>query len=196
MRGNYIERAKFMPYKDEEKIIKYHKTLRQKRKNAGLCVRCGGPRTDIRITCNFCASRENGYVKNTAANHIASGRCRCGKNPIENKSVCQICSDYSARCLRELKFKVFAGYGDKCSCCGISEWEFLSIDHVEERGCDERKRLGSKATSGSFYRKIIAENFPPSYRLLCFNCNLSLGFFGYCPHHPEIRRSTAKLIAP
>jgi hypothetical protein len=23
------------------------------------------------------------------------------------------------------------------------------------------------------------------YRVLCHNCNMALGFYGYCPHHPE-----------
>jgi len=125
--------------------------------------------------------------------NIAAGRCRCGKTRIANKLVCKRCANHSKRILRNLKIKVLAGYGNKCACCGIIEYEFLSVDHVKERGADERRRLGRRATnSGSLYRKIIRENFPDLYQILCYNCNMSLGFFGYCPHHPEIIRSINK----
>jgi hypothetical protein len=36
---------------------------------------------------------------------------------------------------------------------------------------------------------LIKENFPKEYQILCFNCNLALGFFGYCPHRPWKRRA-------
>lgn len=181
-----------MPYKTREERVNYLKNYRKKWKEEGKCVRCGGTRTDMRITCNFCATRENGYVRNTVEKNLSNGRCRCGKERIQNKLVCQSCSETSARTLRELKLKVMAGYGNRCACCEESLIEFLSVDHVIERGCDERRRLGKKMNSGTFYRKIIRENFPAEYQILCFNCNMSLGFFGYCPHHPKIRRPIAK----
>ena len=34
----------------------------------------------------------------------------------------------------------------------------------------------------TFYEHLVKYNFPPGLRVLCYNCNLSLGFFGYCPH--------------
>src|SRR5579864_3115889 len=79
---------------------------------------------------------------------------------------------------RRLKLKVIAGYGNKCSCCGEDRFEFLSIDHIAERGCDERRRLGRGMSSGALYRKLIREGFPDTHQVLCFNCNMSLGFFG------------------
>jgi hypothetical protein len=32
------------------------------------------------------------------------------------------------------------------------------------------------------YAYLIRNNFPEGYRVLCHNCNQSLGYFGYCPH--------------
>lgn len=180
-----------MPF-SKTKAVQYQKTLRQKRRAAGVCVRCGKERTDVRITCAACAARENGYVQNVVAVHLAAGRCRCGKEIEPSYRVCRRCLDESIFRLRELKQQVFAGYGGKCQCCGCSVFEFLSVDHVDERGCDERRRLGRKMNSGSFYRMIIRENFPTRYQIACFNCNMALGLSGYCPHHPEIRRSTKK----
>jgi hypothetical protein len=74
---------------------------------------------------------------------------------------------------------VIEGYGSKCACCGESEKNFLSIDHVNGGGRQERKRIGS---GSAFHAKIIKANFPPEYRVLCHNCNFSNGIYGFCPH--------------
>lgn len=80
-----------------------------------------------------------------------------------------------------LKIQVFNGYGGAfCRCCGEKEWEFLSIDHVNGDGSAHRKRLG--IGGDAFYRWLKSQGYPPGFRVLCFNCNLALGFFGYCPH--------------
>jgi len=71
--------------------------------------------------------------------------------------------------------------GPICSCdhhgkpCGPHPIEFLAIDHIgglnktrDEAGyylCNKLKRLG----------------YPVGYRVLCHNCNSSLGSYGYCP---------------
>ena len=79
---------------------------------------------------------------------------------------------------RKLREQAFSGYGGKCQCCGEKRFEFLVIDHVNGNGNKERKRISTHQIA----RKIINSNFPPEYRVLCHNCNMSLGFFGYCPH--------------
>lgn len=83
---------------------------------------------------------------------------------------------------RALKLEIFKAYGHKCECCGESTYEFLSIDHIHGGGSKHRKKLGAK----SVFDLIKREGFPKNiYRLLCFNCNLSLGFSGYCPHQSK-----------
>lgn len=172
---------------------RYQKNLRTKRKAQGLCIRCGGPLTDIRITCAVCAKKENGYVQKVVNRNLQEGKCRCGRPAIPKKRTCEICLNLSRTILRNLKLQVITGYGGKCACCGISEWEFLSVDHVAERGCDERRRLGYRnPRSNKLYTDLIKRKFPSTHQILCYNCNLSLGFFGYCPHHPEIRREVKK----
>ena len=32
------------------------------------------------------------------------------------------------------------------------------------------------------YKILRARGFPLGYRVLCHNCNLARGFYGYCPH--------------
>lgn len=173
--------------------VKYQRALRKKRRKNGLCIRCGGLLTDVRITCDFCAKKENGYVQKIVERNLKNGRCRCGQQAIPTKRTCEKCLASSKQSLRKLKLQVIAGYGGKCACCSIKKWEFLSVDHIQERGCDERRRLGYRSTnSAKLYGRLVRENFPSSHQILCYNCNMSLGFFGYCPHRPEIRRSINK----
>lgn len=70
-------------------------------------------------------------------------------------------------------------YGGKCACCGEDRYEFLAIDHVNGGGHKQRKQLG-----GKMCRWLVKNGFPsdPPLRVLCHNCNLAIGFYGYCPH--------------
>lgn len=88
---------------------------------------------------------------------------------------------------RALKVEVMDAYGGKCACCGESTLEFLTIDHVNGDGHEHRKSVGK---GKNIYRDIKRQGFPQDgrYQVLCFNCNIALGFYGYCPHRPEIKR--------
>jgi hypothetical protein len=75
-----------------------------------------------------------------------------------------------------------AAYGGKCECCGESHHEFLGIDHVNGNGAEHRRSI-RKGCGLSFYRWLQAQGYPKEeFRLLCWNCNLARGFYGYCPH--------------
>lgn len=80
-----------------------------------------------------------------------------------------------------IKEEMIAAYGGSCSCCGESESKFLSIDHVNGGGNHERKRL--KLSGTMLYDRLRKLGWPKGeFTVLCFNCNLSKGFFGACPH--------------
>jgi hypothetical protein len=85
------------------------------------------------------------------------------------------------------KLKVLSHYSNNrvlCDCCGEDHIEFLVIDHINGGGNIERKKL--KLTSGRrFYRYLIKNNYPPGYRVLCQNCNMSYAAFGFCPHNKK-----------
>ena len=84
----------------------------------------------------------------------------------------------------KLREETRIAYGGVCACCGETRSEFLSIDHINGGGNEERRRLG--AWGGiNFYRKLRQSNWPPGYRVLCHNCNQALGHYGYCPHVTE-----------
>ena len=77
--------------------------------------------------------------------------------------------------LREL---VLAKYGGICQCCGETHYEFLCIDHVNGGGGAERKTLSGMC----LYVKLKNNPISSDYRVLCHNCNMSFGLYGYCPH--------------
>lgn len=80
---------------------------------------------------------------------------------------------------RNARKSVVDHYGGKCACCGESNYEFLAIDHVNGGGTRLRRE---KIQSSRNYYKIKKEGYPDTYRILCHNCNQSLGLYGYCPH--------------
>ena len=71
----------------------------------------------------------------------------------------------------------------RCSCLGCNETrvEFLSIDHINGGGTAHRKNIKM-----DFWLWLERNGYPEGFRTLCYNCNLSLGFCGYCPHEREI----------
>lgn len=84
----------------------------------------------------------------------------------------------------KLRSEVVAAYGGKCSCCGESHVEFLAIDHIHGGG--RRHRQSTKTSTGTFYLWLKRGGFPKEdFRLLCHNCNMAIGIYGYCPHQKE-----------
>lgn len=85
----------------------------------------------------------------------------------------------------EDKIKVinhYSGGTNKCSCkkCNISGLNFLTIDHINKDGGKQRKLLKMYGGGVNFYHWLIKNNLPEGYQVLCYNCNCSKGFFGYC----------------
>lgn len=110
------------------------------------------------------------------------GLCRCGKpGCLESPARCIECRERDRTTYRDIRKKVIDHYGGKCLCCGISELKFLALDHTEGNGNQHRLEVtGTKR--GNIYRWILKNNFPPSFQILCHNCNMAKGCYGVCPH--------------
>ena len=65
-----------------------------------------------------------------------------------------------------------------CACCGESHIEFLCIDHINGGGTKHLKGIGG----GLICEWLRKNDYPLGYRVLCHNCNQSLGLYGHCPH--------------
>lgn len=97
---------------------------------------------------------------------------------------------------QRVKFIVLSYYSGgkpRCSCPGCNETEInrLCMDHVNGGGRNHREK--ENLAGSKIYRWLMKNNFPPGYRVLCHNCNSSLGYYGYCPHNgKETRILTAR----
>jgi len=84
----------------------------------------------------------------------------------------------------ELRRRAIVRYGGMCACCGEKTEEFLTIDHVKGGGNLHRKmnkiRAGDKT-----YRWLEREGWPEGFQVLCYNCNMTIGHYGRCPHEFE-----------
>ncbi len=79
-----------------------------------------------------------------------------------------------------LKEKVYAHYGHMCKCCKEENPKFLTIDHVNNDGYKDRR---DGFSSDKLYSKIIKEDYPKRYQILCYNCNMGKARNdGVCPH--------------
>ena len=84
-----------------------------------------------------------------------------------------------------LRLRVMKNYGGKCECCGESQYDQLNIDHIKGRA-DEIGKVGASLTYDAI-REYEESGYPNSrYRLLCWNCNMARGFYGYCPHDERV----------
>lgn len=68
---------------------------------------------------------------------------------------------------KELKRQIFIKLGDKCVICGFNDPRALHIDHVNNDGFEERKKIRGATTR---LRKVL-EDKENRYQLLCANCN-------------------------
>lgn len=78
------------------------------------------------------------------------------------------------------RLEMIEHYGGKCACCGEHRPEFLAIDHINGGGRRQEKELGG--SNSYVYAYIRRHNFPPGFRVLCHNCNMAYGLYGFCPH--------------
>jgi len=89
---------------------------------------------------------------------------------------------------QRLRRQFIEAYGGRCSCCGESEFRFLTMEHINGGGNDERKRYSklNKSTGPgvlAIITRLRREGWPQGrYTVLCWNCNMARAYSGSCPH--------------
>lgn len=163
--------------------------------DAGICPTCKKkPRRPDVVLCERCyelrcspqrKAKQRELVNRYKAKNRLLGLCDRCKNPrMEGLSECIKCRQKTLDARIRRRQDVFDIYGGKCSCCGETRWEFLTIDHVNGNGNKERLS-GFKVYH--LRKKLLIEGKPnPDYRILCMNCNFSIGIHGHCPHQNEV----------
>jgi hypothetical protein len=85
-----------------------------------------------------------------------------------------------AKTLR-LRLAITEKYGGACQCCGEDNYMFLTIDHKNNDGFEDKKKF--KNDANKFYRYIRdSELQNDKYQILCSNCNCCKGAYGQCYH--------------
>ena len=82
----------------------------------------------------------------------------------------------------KLKIEILNYYSNnnpKCNCCGEKQFEFLTLDHINGGGKEDRKIRG---WGSAFYYNLRKEGFPPGFQVLCYNCNMAKYHYKICPH--------------
>lgn len=144
-----------------------------------VCRDCKATAVERRIytsgLCGPCsAARQRAWRAANLEKARAIGRAHYERNRVKHDESCKVNT-------QKVRSQVLLAYGSKCACCQEDRREFLAIDHINGGGYQHRKAL--KLSSGSqFFYWLRREGFPPGFRVLCHNCNFSLGRYGYCPH--------------
>ena len=78
----------------------------------------------------------------------------------------------------KIKLEVMSHYGNgkiECVNCGENDIDVLCLDHINNNGAEQRKKLGiagRNSIGGNTYEVLKRENYPKGLQILCANCNL------------------------
>ena len=148
-----------------------------------LCVRCGKriPVSNSK-NCSACNEKWRKHYWLKYGENYRERRKKWWKLKYAEKS-----KEQSRASRLRIKLEVFEAYGGcQCACCGEEHLRFLSIDHINGGGFQHRQEINQHGCS--FYRWLRKKKFPPGYRVLCMNCQVSYSRDGYCPHQSELAR--------
>lgn len=122
------------------------------------------------------------YQRNYKKSHYQEYKDKLlSQGPEAIEQLYKLTRGYARKHKLKLRETVFSHYGNSCACCGETEPAFLTIDHILNDG--KLDRGNSERGGHGLYRKIIREEFPNTYQILCWNCNCGKHKNnGICPH--------------
>lgn len=164
----------------------------QRYRDQGLCVCCGNIRLEGSLRCQKCTNNDKAHKMR----YKSQGLCvKCGKPAIIGLVSCQEHREKDKTPKRKLVMKQYIAllkretisyYGGKCACCGESNIQFLTIDHINGGGTKHNKEIGGGGTR--LYRWLRDNKYPDGFQVLCFNCNSGRAINNQiCPHHGDHR---------
>ena len=144
------------------------------------CTSCGEIATDKVALELFAKSKDSKYGRYNLCKLCANIRSRKvhvryqTKNPT---SYTKYMRAHQRKSTYLRRIEIMNHYGGKCTCCGENELKFLSIDHINGNGRKHRQQIKI-----NIYSWLKKNKYPTGFQILCYNCNLSKGFYGQCPH--------------
>jgi len=108
-------------------------------------------------------------------------------------TICRECDNLKNK-LRGIKNRklLITKLGGKCECCGITNYDYLSIDHVNGSGQQDRKNFKKWKNYIKHLLDMPSDNLKKDYKCLCYNCNYCKGFYKICCH--EFDKLSTNLI--
>lgn len=71
-------------------------------------------------------------------------------------------------------------YGGHCTCCGETEFKFLTLEHVNGGGNLHRKQFHK---ADGTWADLKRRGWPKEgLTILCWNCQMAKTHYGKCPH--------------
>lgn len=119
------------------------------------------------------------------------GLCpKCGKCKTDGGR-CTDCLNVANATNRKVLDAIHDHYGRICKCCGETEKAFLTLDHINGDGSEQRRDASGinrgGGTNWRFYMVRKAQKtgeWPEDLQILCYNCNCGRQRNGgICPHH-------------
>jgi len=127
-----------------------------------------------RKTCTICGKTK----PNTSEHFVSRGKRRGGTS-----SHCRGCHARQNRERRRRQrleaLQHYSGGKPECACCGENALEFLGFDHVGGGGGKHRRDSNAAVNMATWLKN---GGYPSGFQVLCHNCNLAIGIYGYCPH--------------
>jgi len=100
------------------------------------------------------------------------------KYNLKNKLIINESSRLRKSYQRLMVLEYYSGGKLECNCCGESEYDFLTIDHINGGGYKHKKEV-----KGHIEIWLIMNGFPDGFQVLCWNCNCGRHKNGgVCPH--------------
>ncbi len=139
-------------------------------KDSTICLRCGADIMPMNANQKFCSP-----CKPLAAQELGRANDKAYRQRFRDK-------------VWHLVFGHYSSGSFACACCGESEPDFLTLDHINNDGGRQRK-MTDIGGGNRFYYWLLRNGFPPGIQVYCSNCNSSKGKHGECVH--KIRVPTA-----
>ena len=152
----------------------------------GLCRSCYGA---ARHAIHYAAHRDEERAR-LAAYYIAHREERRIRSTAYRAAHREEVLAHKVASRQALKLEAFKIYGGpKCTCCGETLIQGLTIDHVDGGGAAHREQQGIS----NIYSWLKMHNYPPGFQVLCYTCNCAKDTGDHCPHR-EQRASLAEAV--
>lgn len=142
------------------------------RRAAGLCWMCGSAPPDLlKALCVGCGEKKRRWRRTYKRAYPERIRAELRRKDAK-------LGDKN----RALKDAVYAAYGGyRCVCCGETQKQFLTLDHINNDGNVHRRT--DKTFRSYRYYGIWRKGCTAALQVMCYNCNMGKARNGgVCPH--------------